>query len=116
MRMPIRVRKRVHGNTDADTTGIIATMAKGHELVCHFGATTAEVDTAIGLAKDALHEFIKTIRLRKSIRYLPEGALTVSQVAYEVGFNSHSYFDKCFIKQYKMGPKEYINRRKGKVT
>jgi YesN/AraC family two-component response regulator len=68
------------------------------------------------LTGQTVHEFIKTIRLRKSIRLLLEGRLTVSQVAYEVGFNSHSYFDKCFTKQYKMGPKEFISRRKGKVS
>jgi len=65
------------------------------------------------LTGQTVHEFIKSIRLRKSLKLLLEGELSVSQVAFEVGFNSHSYFDKCFIKQYKMGPKEYLNKRKG---
>ncbi|MBK0380208.1 hybrid sensor histidine kinase/response regulator transcription factor [Mucilaginibacter segetis] len=64
------------------------------------------------LTNQSVHELIKTIRLKKSLVYLLEGNLTISQVAYEVGFNSHSYFDKCFIKQYGMGPKEYVNKRK----
>ncbi len=59
------------------------------------------------------HEFIKSIRLRKSLKLLWEGELSLSQVAFEVGFSSHSYFDKCFIKRYRMGPKEYLNKRKG---
>ncbi|MVT42796.1 hypothetical protein GO495_19535 [Chitinophaga oryziterrae] len=36
----------------------------------------------------------------------------MNQVASEVGFNSHSYFDKCFIKQYGVGQKEYIAAKK----
>lgn len=64
------------------------------------------------LTGQTVHEFIKSIRLKKSIRLLLDGELPVSQVAFEVGFNSHSYFDKCFTKQYKMGPKEYISKRK----
>jgi YesN/AraC family two-component response regulator len=64
------------------------------------------------LTGQSVHEFIKSIRLKKSITYLLEGKLNISQVALEVGFNSHSYFDKCFVKQYGIGPKEYLNRRK----
>ncbi|MES1217787.1 MAG: response regulator, partial [Bacteroidota bacterium] len=67
------------------------------------------------LTGQSVHEIIKTIRLRKSIKLLLSGELSVSQVAFEVGFNSHSYFDKCFIKQYNMGPKEYISKYKGRI-
>lgn len=66
------------------------------------------------LTGQTVHEFIKSIRLRKSLHLLLEGQLSINQVAFEVGFNSHSYFDKCFIKEFKMGPKEYINKKKGK--
>lgn len=69
------------------------------------------------LTGQSVHEFIKTIRLKRSIKLLTEGKLTISQVALEVGFNSHSYFDKCFVKQYGIGPKDYLTRKKlGKKT
>ncbi|RAJ02361.1 signal transduction histidine kinase [Chitinophaga skermanii] len=64
------------------------------------------------LTGQTVHEFIKAIRLRKSVQLLLSGNLSINQVAFEVGFNSHSYFDKCFHKQYGMGPKEYITRKK----
>lgn len=66
------------------------------------------------LTGQTVHEFIKTIRLKKSLQLLLDGKLSISQIAFEVGFNSHSYFDKCFVKQYGMGPKEYVSRKKGK--
>lgn len=64
------------------------------------------------LAGQTVHEFVKAIRLRKGVQLLLDGNLSINQVAFEVGFNSHSYFDKCFIKQYGVGPKEFIARKK----
>jgi CheY-like chemotaxis protein/AraC-like DNA-binding protein len=64
------------------------------------------------LTGQSVHEFIKSIRLKQSLKLLLEGRHTISQIALEVGFNSHSYFDKCFVKQYGVGPKEYLAKRK----
>lgn len=64
----------------------------------------AKVKTLTGLG---VHEFIRSIRLKKSLQLLREGKLNISQIAAEVGFNSHSYFNKCFVKQYKTTPKDY---------
>jgi ligand-binding sensor domain-containing protein/signal transduction histidine kinase/DNA-binding response OmpR family regulator len=55
-----------------------------------------------------IHDFIKTIRLKKGLQLLMEGRLNITQISYEVGFNTPSYFTKSFIKQYGMTPKEYI--------
>jgi ligand-binding sensor domain-containing protein/signal transduction histidine kinase/CheY-like chemotaxis protein/AraC-like DNA-binding protein len=60
----------------------------------------------------SVHEFIKSVRLKQSLKLLLEGEMTISQVAFEVGFSSHSYFDKCFVRQYGMGPKEYVNKKR----
>jgi len=78
-----------------------------------FGISRTVLYTKIKtLTGQSVHEFIKSIRLKQSLKMLLEGRLTISQIALEVGFNSHSYFDKCFIKQYGLGPKEYVNKRK----
>ncbi|WP_290798619.1 two-component regulator propeller domain-containing protein [Flavihumibacter sp. UBA7668] len=61
------------------------------------------------LTGNTVHEFIKSVRLRKSVKLLLEGRLSITQVAFEVGFSSRSYFDRCFVKQYKLAPREYIN-------
>jgi len=55
-----------------------------------------------------VHDFIKNIRLKKSVTLLQQGKLNISQIAYEVGFATPSYFSKSFTKQYKVTPKEYI--------
>ena len=64
------------------------------------------------LTGQSVHEFIKSIRLKKSLTLLLDGKLNINQIALEVGFNSHSYFDKCFVKQYGTGPKEYVSKKK----
>jgi AraC-like DNA-binding protein len=57
-----------------------------------------------------VHEFIRTLRLKRSIKLLLEGELNVSQIAYEVGFNSPSYYVRSFTKQYGNSPKEYLKK------
>jgi len=64
------------------------------------------------LTGQSVHEFIKSVRLQHSLELLHEGVLSINQIAFEVGFNSHSYFDRCFVKQYGMGPREYCNMGK----
>lgn len=69
----------------------------------------AKIKTLTG---QSVHEFIKSIRLKQSLKLLLDGRHTISQIALDVGFNSHSYFDKCFVKQYGVGPKEYVAKRR----
>lgn len=47
-------------------------------------------------------ELIRIMRLKRAERLLKQGGRTVSEVSYEVGFSSPSYFAKCF--------KDYFNR------
>ena len=81
------------------------------------------VAEAVGLSRTVLYErvraitnktlndFIKTIRLKKSLKLLADGKLSNSQIAFEVGFSSHSYFAKCFTKQFGVSPSKYIAER-----
>lgn len=55
-------------------------------------------------------EFIKQFRLQKAIDLLPSGK-SISNIAYEVGFESPSYFSQCFKEQYEMSPTEYLNQK-----
>lgn len=48
--------------------------------------------------------FIREVRLALAKDLLKEGKLSVSEVSYEVGFGSVSYFVKCFREQYGMPP------------
>jgi AraC-like DNA-binding protein len=51
-------------------------------------------------------QFINQVRLSKAMGMLNETSLTVSEVSYEVGFSSPSYFIKCFRDHYGYPPGE----------
>jgi signal transduction histidine kinase/ligand-binding sensor domain-containing protein/DNA-binding response OmpR family regulator len=52
------------------------------------------------------NEFIRQIRLKKSLKLLSEGNLNISEIAYSVGFSSQSYFTRSFKEYYGKSPSE----------
>ncbi|MEG1187533.1 MAG: response regulator [Bacteroidales bacterium] len=60
------------------------------------------------------NDFIRTIRLRESQRILNETSLSISEVAYAVGFSDPKYFSTCFKKHFGITPSEYIVSKKSK--
>ncbi|WP_158995681.1 hybrid sensor histidine kinase/response regulator transcription factor [Mucilaginibacter sp. L196] len=62
------------------------------------------------LTGQGVHEFIQSIRVKKGLQLLMEGRLNINQVSYEIGFNTPSYFSKCFLKQFGASPKDYLSR------
>ena len=53
------------------------------------------------------NELIRFIRLQKSTQLLIAPDLSVNEIAYEVGFNTPSYFTRCFKQQFGIAPSEY---------
>lgn len=52
-------------------------------------------------------EFIRIIRLKRAAQLLQESRLTVSEIAYEVGFNNPRYFRKYFKDEFGVLPSQY---------
>jgi AraC-like DNA-binding protein len=59
------------------------------------------------LLGEAPSELIRRLRLEQGARLLAEGAGSVSEVAYGVGFNSVSHFCRCFREAHGLSPSEY---------
>ena len=55
-------------------------------------------------------EFIKMVRMKQAIKLMDAHSLTLSEIAYEVGFNSASYFTRCFKEEYGKTPSEYLTQ------
>lgn len=51
-------------------------------------------------------QFIRQIRLENALDLLKDSSMTVSEISYEVGFGSTSYFIKCFREHYGYPPGE----------
>jgi signal transduction histidine kinase/ligand-binding sensor domain-containing protein/DNA-binding response OmpR family regulator len=62
------------------------------------------------LTNQTVHEFIRSIRLKRAVQLLEQKNKTITEVAFEVGFNDLTYFARCFRKQYQKSPSEYISR------
>ncbi|MDR0537067.1 MAG: response regulator [Tannerellaceae bacterium] len=56
-------------------------------------------------------EFIRLIRLKRAAQLLEESQLSVSEIAYEVGFNNPKYFRKYFRDEFGILPSHYGRRR-----
>lgn len=83
-----------------------------------FGVET--LAEAVGMSRSHLHrqlkrikgqsvsQFIRTLRLEKALEMIQqdETQINISDIAYLVGFNSTSYFNKCFREKYGFSPKE----------
>jgi DNA-binding response OmpR family regulator len=56
------------------------------------------------LTGQSVHEFIRTVRLKRAAQLLETGQLSIAEVAYRVGFNDPHYFSRCFKKQFGVSP------------
>lgn len=81
-----------------------------------------DVGKEIGLSRVQLYRKVKAMtgssvvdllrkaRLAKAKRLLESRSMSVSEVAYEIGFSAPSYFTKCFKEEYGMLPGEVGNK------
>ncbi len=64
------------------------------------------------LTNYAPNELVRIIRLKAAEQMFINTEKTISEVAYDTGFTSPSYFTKCFKEYFNESPTEYINRLK----
>lgn len=62
------------------------------------------------LTNMTVKEFVRSIRLKRAAQLLLEKKMTITEVAYSVGFKDLSHFRKCFHREFGMSASEYINR------
>jgi AraC-like DNA-binding protein/ligand-binding sensor domain-containing protein len=51
--------------------------------------------------------FIRKVRLKKAAQMLLQTPLSVSEVAYRVGFNDPGYFSRCFREEFGLSPRDF---------
>ncbi len=61
------------------------------------------------------HEMINAFRMERAAQILVQKQMTVSEVAYEVGFNTPKYFSRCFKEQFGVLPTEYVKEQSKKA-
>lgn len=83
-----------------------------------------DLGKAVGLSRGHLYrklmeitgrgplDFIRILRLKRAKQYLKESQMTVSEIAYIVGFNTPKIFSKYFKEEFKISPSEYKEKTK----
>lgn len=63
------------------------------------------------------NDYIRMARVERAASILLEiEDVRISDVAYELGFSSPSYFTRCFIQHYGMSPKDYVTLKKQDIA
>jgi signal transduction histidine kinase/DNA-binding response OmpR family regulator len=58
----------------------------------------------------SVSEFVRSVKLRLSLDLIKNSGKSISEIAYEVGFSSPSYFTKCFKEQFGISPTEFAKK------
>ncbi len=72
-----------------------------------------KIKTITGLAPV---EFIRNIKLKHASIMLKKNSISISEVAYAVGFSDPKYFSSCFKAEFNITPSEYQKQRKYKES
>ncbi len=62
------------------------------------------------------NDYIRLERLKKAAQLLKESGCRINEVCYMTGFNTPSYFAKCFQKQFGVLPKDFANTNQQGAT
>ena len=77
-------------------------------LVKQFGMSRAQLYRRISdLTGHSPNNFIREVRLNNALKMIEEQKGSISEIAYESGFNNPSYFSRCFFRKYGIQPSEY---------
>ena len=88
------------------------------------GFGVSELAVEIGMSQPVLYrkvkaltdlsvaDFIKTIRLKRAAMLLSQKKMSISDVAFAVGFNNRKYFSKEFRKQFNESPSTFMDDSK----
>jgi signal transduction histidine kinase/ligand-binding sensor domain-containing protein/DNA-binding response OmpR family regulator len=92
----------------------------------HLGDEDFEVEALgreVGMSRSQIHrklkaltdqsasQFIRSLRLQRAVELLKQNAGTVAEIAYQVGFGSQAYFNRCFHEQFGCAPKAYVRKK-----
>jgi AraC-like DNA-binding protein len=67
--------------------------------------------TMMNLIGKSPNTFLRDYRLNKALELLEQQNCNISEIAYQTGFSSPTYFTKCFHKKYEMLPSNFISSK-----
>ena len=87
---------------------------KINDMSQHLGYSKSQLyRKVVALTGQSPNIFIKNYRLKKSLQLLDQGNRNIAQIAFDTGFNSPSYFSKCFQEAFGILPSAYVKEKVG---
>ena len=102
-----------------------------NQLMCYIEQHIADEDLkmdqmadAIGISRSVLYgkikklmgvspsDFLRQVRMQRAEQLIAKSRMSISEIAYAVGFADPKYFAKCFKRQTGKTPSEYRNEKK----
>ena len=118
----IRVQPKDITVTSADEKFLVRVIDLVEENMSDADFSAEQFGREIGMSRMQLHrklvaltgqsasDFIRLMRLKRAAQLFESQTGNVSEIAYSVGFNSLSYFAKCFRDQFGVSPSTYQSR------
>ncbi len=101
-----RINKIIMHNL-SESGNLIETLA--HDMALSRSSLHKKIKSISGMTPN---DYIQLIRLKKAAELLSGNEYQISEIAYIVGFNSPSYFAKCFSNQFGMLPRDFVIKTK----
>ena len=100
----IQLKKIILNHLDDDQFGV-------SNLASEIGLSRSQLLRKVKfLTGISANQLINNIRLEEAAKKIKESDCTASEIAYQVGFSSPSYFNKCFLKLFGCTPGEFKNQ------
>lgn len=85
---------------------------KGETIAAHIGMSRMNLHRKLkALVGLSAGDLIRAIRLDNASRQLLSTTKSISEISYDLGFSSPSYFYICFVKKYGVSPTEYREKK-----
>ncbi len=93
----------------------ISNSSLGHKEICSYLCVSkTKLYSKVGeLTGYSINIFIRIVRLKRAAFLLENSDYSVSEVAYQVGFNDPNYFSKCFKEHFKVSPRDFATGKTG---
>ncbi len=83
-----------------------------NELASKINLSTSQLLRRIkNITGKTTNEFIRDLRLHEAAKLIKEDKYTASEISFQVGFSSPSYFNKCFHDHFGLTPGEYKDQK-----
>lgn len=104
-----KINEVIMGNLD-NPTSLIETLALSMSI--SRSSLHKKIKAISGMTPN---DYIQLIRLKRAAELLSTGEYQINEISYIVGFNTPSYFSKCFFNQFGMLPRDFAAKTEDKT-